>query len=95
MAKYVCDYNIVITAGNKLVEVANELSSASDNYSSSVTSDLSGWTGVAKDSFTSTCTSKIKDATDRATVMNELGEFIVNSAKQIQDLDDSLASIKI
>ena len=95
MAKFVCDYAQVTAAGEKLIQAASDLTTATNNYSSTITSDLSGWTGDAKNSFTTTCTAQVTAATEKAKYMNDFGEFIKSASQKIQALDDELASISI
>ena len=95
MAKFVCDYAQVTAAGEKLVQAASDLTSATTTYSSNIESDLSGWTGSAKSSFETQCKAQITTATEKAKYMNEFGEFIKTASQKIQELDDSLASLSI
>lgn len=95
MAKFVCDFGQVTAAGEKLVQAASELTTATSTYSSNITSDLQGWSGEAKNSFTTTCTAQTTAATEKAKYMGEFGEFIKSAAAKIQALDDELASISI
>ena len=95
MAKYVCDFEQVYTAGEKVCQAASELSTAISNYSSHIDSDLSTWTGNAKGSFTTTNTSQVQLANQNATYVNALGEFIKTTSKSIQQLEEQLASLSI
>ena len=95
MAKYVCDFDTVISAGQSMIQAANELSSSTTTYSSKIESDLSSWAGTAKDSFTTKFSSQIEDSTKRAQEVSELGEYIVTAAQSIQQLDETLASVNI
>lgn len=95
MAKFVCDFAQVMSAGDKLVEAANTLTSATTTYSSSIESDLSGWTGDAKTTFISQSKSQVEAATQKAKELNDFGEFVKGSAQKIQELDETLAAIKI
>ena len=57
MAKYVCDFDQVISAGDKLCSTASDMTTAVSNYATKVTSDLSTWTGSANTvNFTATGT---------------------------------------
>ena len=62
MAKYVCDFDQVIAAGDKLCSTATEMMTAVSNYSSKITSDLSSWDGNAKSTFTTQCDGQVKIA---------------------------------
>lgn len=95
MAKYVCDFAEVIAAGEKLCSAANDMKTAIQSYDTNVTSDLSAWSGKAKNNFTTQCTSQVELAVEKAEKMNEVGEFIKSSAKSIQDLETQLASLSI
>jgi len=95
MAKYVCDYGAVVSAGQSLIQAASELTSATNNYSSKITSDLSTWSGEAKSAFMSQCESQVAATLQKAQTISEFGEFIVKAAQSIQELDDQLASLSI
>lgn len=95
MAKYVCDFEQVYAAGEKLCSMAMDLESSVSNYGSKISGDLSSWTGEAKGNFTTQCEGQVQLATAGAQKANELGEFIKEASKSIQALDDELASLSI
>lgn len=95
MAKYVCDFDQVIAAGDKLCSTASEMTTAVSNYSSKVTSDLSSWNGSAKSSFTAQCDGQVQIAAANAQKMNAVGESIKKAALSIQELETQLASQSI
>ena len=66
MAKYVCEFGSVISAGQSLIQAASDLTSATNNYSSKINSDLSGWEGTAKSSFMTQCTTQTEAALKKA-----------------------------
>ena len=67
-AKYVCDFDQVIAAGDKLCSTASEMTTAVSNYATKVTSDLS----YAKVYFTSLDDDKEKVAN----ALNKASSFI-------------------
>lgn len=95
MAKFVCDFDQVIAAGDKLCSTASEMTTAVSNYATKVTSDLSSWSGSAKGSFTTQCEGQVQLATANAQKMNAVGESIKKAAMAIQDLETQLASQSI
>ena len=95
MAKYVCDFAQVNSIGQKMCQVASDMTSAVSNYSSKIESDLSSWEGAAKSSFQSTCEGQVSTATDDATYINALGEFIQSAAQSIETLEGELSSLNI
>ncbi len=95
MAKYVCDFEQVYAAGEKVCQAASELSTAISNYSSHIDNDLSTWSGNAKGSFTTTNAEQVSLANTNAAYVNALGEFIKSSAKSIQSLEEQLSSLTI
>lgn len=95
MAKYVCEFGSVISAGQKIIEAANDLTNAANTYSSKIESDLAGWSGEAKSSFSATCTSQVQATLAKAAEISAFGEFVVKAAQSIQQLDDQLASLSI
>lgn len=95
MAKYVCDFDSVIAVGNKLISSANSLSSATSTYSSSIDSDLSGWDGVAKSAFASQKETLVSNNMSKAQYASEFGEFLIEAANSIQELEESLSGLSI
>ena len=95
MAKYVCDYEQVTAAGEKLVQAANEMLASTNSYSTSIASDLSGWTGNAKTSFDTLNQEQVANVTAKAAYISEFGEFIKSASQKIQELDDTLATLNI
>lgn len=95
MAKYVCDYGQVTAIGNKLIENSNTLVDAANSYSSSIEGSLSSWSGAAKNSFSSQSSAEVDKVKAKADEMKAFGEFIINAAKSIQELDEELANVRI
>ena len=95
MSKYVCDFGQVTNAGGKLVNAGNKLKNTASSYSSGIESNLSQWTGVAKDSFSSSNASQVEAMNAQGTYLCQLGEFIKTAAKNIETLDNDLASLEI
>lgn len=95
MAKYVCDFDEVYAAGEKLCQAASDMGRAINTYSTSVGSDLSSWTGTAKQAFESTNATQVSTATTDSQYINALGEFIKKSAQSIKSLEDELAGLSI
>lgn len=95
MAKYVCDVEQVYSIGEKVCQTASDINTSITNYSSRISSDLSTWSGTAKDAFTKTNETQVQTATADATYINELGEFIKDASKKIQSLEEQLAGMTI
>ena len=95
MAKYVCDFDTVKKVGEDIIQAANELASSSTTYASKINSDLAGWNGTAKNTFMTQCDAEVSSHTAQSKELIEFGEFIVKTAQSIEELDNSLATIKI
>ena len=95
MAKYVCDFETVTAAGEKLCKAATDINTAIGTYSSSIDSNLSSWDGTAKASFEKSNTTHISTAKKDATEVNELGEFVKTASKSIKSLEDELSALKV
>ena len=95
MAKYVCDFDLVYSIGDKLCSTVSDLESSLDTYSTTIESDLSSWEGIAKNSFIKTKDSQVESSKKDYTYIKELGEFIKDSSKCIQELEDQLSSLSI
>ena len=95
MPKYVCDFEQVYQIGEKVCETVTELESSMSTYSANIDSDLTTWTGIAKDAFVKTKTEQVEAAQKDFTYVKELGEFIKSSSRSIQELEEQLASLSI
>ena len=95
MAKYVCDFDQVYALGEKVCETVSTLENSVNSYSSKITSDLSTWTGTAKDSFITTNNEQVSLAKNDLTYVKELGEFIKSASRSIQQLEEELAGLSI
>ena len=95
MPKYVCDIEQVYSIGEKVCQVAQDINSSVTNYSSRIDSYLSTWTGTAKDAFTKTNATQVQTATEDTTYINELGDFIKEASRKIQELEEQLAGLSI
>lgn len=95
MTKFVCDYAQVNSIGNKLLEASNSLIESANRYNSSIDGSLSSWTGNTKTTFVSQSNAQVDKVLAKAKYISSFGEFIINSARSIQELDDDLANINI
>ncbi len=95
MAKYVCDFDQVYQIGEKVCESVEQLESSIGTYTNNIDSDLTGWDGMAKDAFIKTKNEQVTAAKADFTYVKELGEFIKNSSKSIQELEEQLAGLSI
>ena len=96
MARYVCDFDKVRDIGQNVIKAGSELSSAVNTYSSTIDSDLSGWTGgTAKSGFESSNQQIVQTASSDADYIEALGKFIVEAADAIEDVEEHLAGLSI
>lgn len=95
MAKYVCDYDQVKEVGDKLITTATNMQSSVASFSTSIESDLSSWSGAAKENFDSQTANQVEIANQNATKIREAGEYIKESANAIEELDNELAGLRI
>ena len=93
--KYVCDIETVNSIGQEVVNAAGELNTSITNYSSKITSDLSGWNGSAKDSFTTANNSQVESAKADSEYVEKLGNFIIKAAQEISKIEEQLAGMTI
>ena len=92
MPKYVCDVDAVTNIGNEVIAAAGELDTSIGNYNSKITSDLSTWEGNAKTSFNTANATQVETAQADSQYIKELGTFIVDAAKKIDDVEQQLAA---
>lgn len=95
MAKYVCDYAQVKAIGDNLINASTNMQTSVTTFSSSIESDLSTWSGSAKDGFTTQSTGQVELANQDAEKIRQAGEYIKEAAAAIEDLDNSLAALRI
>ena len=95
MAKYVCDFEQVYQIGEKVCEIATEMESSINTYSTNMDSDLEKWSGEAKEAFTDTKGKQVESAKQDFTYMKELGDFIKTSSENIENLESQLSNIAI
>lgn len=95
MAKFVCDFGTVTAIGEKLCNTASEINSSVNGYSNQIDSDLSSWSGNAKNSFQSTNSSQVELAKANSEYINNLGKFIKQASQKIESLEGELASLDI
>ena len=94
MAKLVCDFSQVTAIGEKLCTTASDISSSIDDYANQMDSDLTSWTGSAKNSFQTTSNGQVKIVKADAEYVNNLGGFIKQAAQNIT-LEEELANLDI
>ncbi len=95
MPKYVCDVEQVYAIGEKVTQLASDMSNSINTYSSKIDTDLSSWTGKAKTAFQQTSSEQVKLANDDIKYVSELGDFIKQASRKVQELEEQLASLSI
>lgn len=95
MSKYICDFEALKTIAINLKKYASDMNSTITSYESNVQSDLSGWTGTAKDSFSQGLSSQIESAKTYAKSVDDLSNFITKAVEAIESKEAELASINI
>lgn len=97
MAKYVCDFDQVKSAGDKLCSAADEMGDSVTTYSTNIFDDnnLASWTGPASDSFREVSEQQVEETTSHADDVRALGEFIQKVVEAIQSLEEELAGLSI
>ena len=95
MAKLVCDFSQVTAIGEKLCTTASDISSSIDDYANQMDSDLTSWTGSAKNAFQTTSNGQVKIVKADAEYVNNLGGFIKQAAQNIETLEEELANLDI
>ncbi len=96
MARYVCAFDSVRAIGNKVKEEGTNLKNSINTYSTTIDNDLSGWTGgTAKNSFETSNGQIVASSTADAEYIIALGEFIVEAANRIEEVENQLSSLSI
>ena len=95
MAKYVCDFEAVKTAGEKLCQAASDIDSAVNTYATTIEKDLSSWDGMAKKSFEASHAKQVENTKTDVKYINALGEFVKSCSESIEALEEELAGLSI
>ena len=95
MAKYVCDFQTVNTIAKNLENQANELINSMGSYTSTLSSDLTKYTGDAKNNFIASNQTKAQTIKSNAVQISELSKFIKDASDRIQEAESQLASLSI
>lgn len=95
MPKYVCDFETVNKVGESLCEIATEMRSSVSSFSTKIASDLSSWTGQAKDTFNNTISSEVTASNANADEVEKVGTHIKDAVAKIQEKETELASLTI
>lgn len=95
MAKYVCDFNQVLTVSEKLISQAEDLTNSTKKYISEVENTLATWSGPSKDFFSEQTRIQAKYSLLKAHSYKCLGEYIKGFAQKIDNLEQSLSNNKI
>lgn len=95
MSKYICDFDALKTIAINLKKFSSDMSSTITSYESNIQSDLSGWTGTAKESFSQGLSSQIESAKTYAKSVDELSNFITKAAEAIEAKEAEIASLSI
>lgn len=95
MAKFICEFSEVTSIGKKITSAAKDFTSATNTYSNSIDTELSGWTGDAKNSFTSKKNGFVNSNLTDCNYISEFGEFIVSAAQKIEELESELSNLSI
>lgn len=95
MSKYVCDFDTLKSIATNLKKYASDMTSALTAYEANIQSDLSGWTGTAKEEFVAGSAEQIASAKTYATSIDELSNFITNAVDAIESTESEISSINI
>ena len=95
MSKYVCDFDTVKTIANNLKSQVSDLNNALSAYETNLQSDLSGWSGLAQNEFTSFSEQQIDNARKYVTSIDELANFLNNAVNVIETAETEISAISI
>ena len=95
MSKYVCDFDTVKTIANNLKSQVSDLNNALSAYETNLQSDLSGWSGLAQNEFTSFSEQQIANARKYVTSIDELANFLNNAVNVIETAETEISAISI
>ena len=96
MSKYVCDFEAVKAVGESLKNESTDMTTSTKTFDSNITSDLSSWTGEAKDTFTTSLKEIVSMTNETSSFAEKVGTHIVDAAAKIEAVEQELVgSIKI
>lgn len=95
MAKYVCDFDV---ARQYITEMNNEVENLTkqiDLYKDKIINSVSGWNGVASDSFKDTSDDFVLQLQAKITETSRLIHFINESVDKIEELENSFSNVNL
>ena len=95
MSKYICDFDALRTIAINLKKFSSDMNSTITPYESNIQSDLNGWTGTAKESFSQGLSSQIESAKTYAKSVDELSNFITKAVDTIEAKEAEIAALNI
>lgn len=95
MAKYVCDFEKLLSTANDLIELSKELENNVNTYNTTISNNLSTWDGSAKSNFLKQVENQVKISKSNASKINSIGEYLKSSVNAIQELETNLSNTSI
>ena len=95
MSLYVCDFTTVEEEGTATCNVARKLDEGVYDYQVAIESNLSQWTGSARNSFNKANDSLVKTAQEEIITCNRVGEFVLLVREAIYELEEDLSGMNI
>ena len=93
--KIVCNFEEVANQVQQIRNSAGEMNTAINTYKADISDNLSGWKGAAKDAFDLTNDEQVQTTTNHVKSIDELADFIEKAYQKIEELETTLAGIKI
>ncbi len=95
MAKYVCDFEKLLSTANDLIELSKELENNVNTYNTNINNNLSTWNGSAKSNFLKQVDNQVKISKSNASKVKAIGEYLKSSVNAIQELESDLSNLSI
>ena len=88
--------DIVKAVGESLKTQSSDMSTSTKTFDTNIASDLSSWTGEAKDAFNESLKAIVSTTNETSAFAEKVGTHIVDAVAKIQDVETELeGSIKI
>lgn len=95
MAKYVCDFDVARQCITEMNNEVENLTKQIDLYKDKIINSVSGWNGVASDSFKDTNDDFVLQLQTKITETSRLIHFINESVDKIEELENSFSNVNL
>lgn len=94
MAKYVCDFDAIRSSCSELDSRLSELETNLNTHKTKLDSSLVSWTGRASTSYKDSSNAITSSLEKEIETMRQMSSYIKDSVSKIEEVENSLASLR-